>query len=248
MCWACYTPLTGAAGAGASLAGASAAVGTMPRTAGAPVGVPSSEDDSKKKGVDPKLIGVGAFLVVAGLAAFFITGAMGGSSEVVVPESGVDPNAPAMMVPAPPPPPAAIPQFSAPGGGGGGPAPAPVPLPFKTVTPPNPQFETGTMGILVAPNVSATQAAGFARFARDQISRNGKWNKMQIAVFTSQAAADGFASYQSTRRGAPLTTTDFVQLGKSGVWNGSPAFIESRGKQEKIFTPSSSPTMWWQRR
>lgn len=247
MCWACYTPLSGNAPLG-GLAGA-AAVGTMPNVPGGkPSGVPVVEEP-QKKGIDPKIIGVGGFLAVAALAAFFITGAMGKTEPD--PITPLDPNGGTTTWVAPdtrggtttsnvPPP--------SPGGGSsGGPSIPPAVVPFQVVASPNSEFQTGTMGIMVGANVAPNQAMGFARTARDQYSKNGKWSKMQICVFTDKMAAAAFASYQSKRRGAPLEPTDFIQLGSS-VWAGSPAYLESRGKNEKIFSPASSPTTWWQRR
>ncbi|PQV64960.1 hypothetical protein B1R32_103230 [Abditibacterium utsteinense] len=250
MCWACYTPLTAGASLGAGMAGGPAAVTAMPNSpASRPINVPGSAEEPQKKSIDPKIIGVGAFLIVAGLAAFLMSGAMGGNSTGET-TGGTDPT-PNTIMERPPSgpsgPSALLPSLGNPGGNPGGAPPAPVALPFTTITPPNPQFETGTMGILVATNVSPTQAAGFARFARDQNSR-GKWTKMQICVFTNKTAADAFASYQKGRRGAPLTNNDFAQLASNGVWNGAPAFLESRGKQERIFSPAQSPNAWWQRR
>lgn len=74
MCWACYTPLSGSAPLGAGLTGAA---GTLPKGAGSPVGVPLTEEPAKK-GLDPKAIGIGAFLLVGVIAAVMMSGMMGG--------------------------------------------------------------------------------------------------------------------------------------------------------------------------
>lgn len=244
MCWACYTPLSGLA---AGLAGAPAAVGTLPKGMGSrAIGSSVDGDEGKKKGVDPKIIGVGAFLVVGGLVAFFLSSALGGSSSIE--ELPSDPaltrrnNEGGGFAPPAPPQGAPPPAFAGGGGGGGGGAPPPN---FTTVAPPNPEFATCTMGIRVDANLSALQAASFARLARNQVLPGSKWTKVQVSVFTDKAAADAFATYQNKRRGAPLTEADFSQLATSGVWNSAPAFLESQGKRDKNYAPSQNPSSWW---
>lgn len=242
MCWACYTPLSGSAPLGAGLA-AAATAGAMPKTVGAPIGVPQTQQPAKK-GIDPKLIGVGAFLLVGGLAALLMSGLMGGKSGEVV-ATGVDPTAPIDFAPSIPSgggrPVAVAPPMLG-GGGGGGAPPAPAPLPFKTVASPGGGFKTGTMGILVAGNANM---AGAAKFAKDQFASNGRWTNMQVAVFTDPATGDAFAKFQSARKNAPLTNAEFRELADSGVWNNTPVFLDSRGSQERIYYPSRSPQSWW---
>ena len=253
MCWACYTPLSGApavgAGAVAAAGGGLAAKGPI----GSPLGAPSgSEGAGEKKKLDPKTIGVAAFMVVGILVAFLANGGMsgGGSGEEETPaaeDKPADPNPGGGAAPtggvAPPP-------FTAAPGGGGQAPPAPIPLPFQTVVPPNPKYKTGTMGIKVTGNgaLSPGQAAGFAKFARNQFARNGNWTDMQICVFSDDKTADAFKAYQGARRGAPLTNADYAQLAARGVWNNSPAFLEARGKKELVYTPSLNPSGWWIRR
>ncbi len=251
MCWACYTPLSGGpVMAGGAPIGGPATAGIGAKGPG-PVGVPGGDEAPAKKGVDPKMIGVGAFLVVGALVAFMVNGGMGGGSTDD--GTGVDPTAPApgpggQPAPPPPPPTTNVPPPTG-GGGGGTAAPAPVALPFQTVVPPNPQYATGTMGILVnKPGMTAVEAAGFAKFAKNQYSRNGKWKNMQICVFADQQTANAFKSYQSKRRGSPLTNDDYQQLGSRGIWGGTPAFLESKGNKELVYYPSRNPNGWWSSR
>jgi hypothetical protein len=206
-----------------------------------------ADDAPEKKKIDPKLIGVGAFLVVGALVAFLVNGGMsGGSGEEVVAGPVSDPAA-NPGVSAPPQGGVAPPAFSpAPGGGGQAP-PAPVPLPFTTVVPPNPNYKTGTMGIRVTGDgaLSPAKAAGFAKFARNQFARNGRWTNMQICVFNDDKTANAFKAYQAARRGAPLTNTDYTQLASRGVWTSTPVFLEARGNSEKVYFPSRNPNAWW---
>ena len=245
MCWACYTPLSGGPIlAGGATIGGPATAGIGSKGAG-PVGVPGGDEEPVKKGIDPKMIGVGAFLVVGALVAFLVNGGMsGGGGDDSASNSVTIVNQPAAPAPGPgqPPPPPPPP----PSGGTTAAAVAPLPLPFTTVSPPSPQSETGTMGILVnKPGITPNQAIGFARFAKGQYSRNGKWKRMQICVFTDQASATAFTTYQGKRRGAELTDDDYRQLADRGVWAGTPAFLESRGNRDSLYYPSRNPTSWW---
>lgn len=87
--------------------------------------------------------------------------------------------------------------------------------------------------------------AGAAKFAKNQFARNGKWKNMQIAVFVDKATADAFGDYQRKNDGRPLSSADYKQLGESGVWNRTPAFLDSRGRSDRIYYPSQSPLSWW---
>ena len=228
--------MTGAPGMGGA--------GVASRAPGSPVGVPTGADEgAAKKGVDPKLIGAGAFLAVAGLVAFLVNSSMSGPAV----DGPLPPENP-VVVPAPPslpvPPPAPLPPS---GGPGVGSAPPPVAvMPFTLVTPPNPAFATGTAGIVATSrNLSPAQAGGLARFAKNQLARGGKWSSMQICVFADPQAAQAFSSFQSKRRGAPLTGGDYQALAGQGVWAGTIAYLDVRGKSERIFHPAGSPNSWW---
>ena len=246
MCWACYTPLTGnapipgAMGNGAVRPGAGAATGKP-----GPIGAPTEEEGSKKP-IDPKLFVVGGLLVL-GLVIAGVMNFSGGSSSTddPTPTNPVNPDgggttagAPAPPAPAPAPP--SIPSDP------NAAAVAPAALPYNVIVPPNPQYATGTMGILATQaNISPGQAASLAKFARNQFARNGKWTGMQIAVFSNSDSARQFAAYQAKRKGAPLKAGDYQQL--SGVWSGAPAFYESSGKRESVAYPSRNPNAWWGR-
>ncbi|MBW3636226.1 MAG: zinc finger Ran-binding domain-containing protein [Armatimonadetes bacterium] len=245
MCWACYTPLSGSA-ATTGIAGAAglAGFGGTTSAAQAPVGVPAVEE-APKKGVDPKLVGIVAFLLIGGVVAFLVNGGMSGGSgpvtaDTALTEAPADPNAP------PPPPVAAPPPLSVAPSSTTTAPPAPVPVIFTTVTAPNPKFETGVVGVLVPP-AKAGQATGAAKFVRDQFSRNGSWTRMQVVVFADSATADAFRAYQGPRGGRPLDATSYQQLSTQGVWTNTLAFLESSGKKEVMHYPSRNPNGWWGR-
>jgi hypothetical protein len=246
MCWACYTPLAGSAPipvAGAARAGAGGVAGK-----GGPVGAPTQEDGEKKQ-LDPKLFVVGGLLLLGIIVAVVMNmGGSGGSDDST--PMGQDPGTTSMSPDpggggAPPPPaPVAPPSFA----GQSNTPVEPVALPYNVIVPPNAKYATGTMGILATQaNITPNQARGLAKFAHDQFSRNGKWSKMQIAVFSDAGAARTFATYQSRRRGAPMTANDYRELANSNVWSGAPAFYESSGKRESIAYPASNPMNWWTR-
>ncbi len=240
MCWACYTPLSGSAPLGAGLA--AGATATLPKTGGPAVGVPQV-DAPAKKGIDPKTIAIGAVLLVGVVAAVMMSGMMGGGGGGDTIVAGVDPGVqledPGFA--AQPPPAAAPPPLLGSPGGGGAP-PAPVPVPFTTIVPPNSKFKTGTLGILMTQNSSP---AGAAKFAKNQFAKNGNWTNMQVAVFTDKTAAAAFSQYQSRSQSAPLTNADFQALADAGVWSGAAAFLDARGKSEKVYSPSRNPLSWW---
>lgn len=247
MCWACYTPLSG----GPAIAGMSAATAALgakgPMGGKAPVGVPTVEEDSAKKGVDPKLIGVGAFLVIGGVIAFLVNSSMGGGTTEDTPLTSGDPSVVQIMpsgsssAPQTSMAPSTSPSTSS---GNSTPSVAPVALPFKTVTTPDPKNPVGTVGILIAAD-KEREAAGFARYAKDMLMRNGRWQNMQVCVFVDQKTANTFKQFQAPRKGKPLTKSDFAALANTGVWNSTPIYYESRGKTERIFRPSQSPNSWW---
>lgn len=243
MCWACYTPLSGSAQLGAGLA--AGAVGANAKTAavGAPSGVPQIEEPAKK-GIDPKMIGVGAFLLVVVGAVVMMSGMLGGGSSDPDPQAGgrSDPSSRGSSSSGSGRVGVAPPSVSGSVASGGAPPP-PAPIPFKTVSSPGSGYKTGTLGILVTGNT--TSPGGAAKFAKDQFSRSGRWANMQVAVFIDQATADSFAAFQRQNDNAPLTIVEFQHLAEKGVWNNCPAFLDTRGKQEKIYNPSQRPQAWW---
>jgi hypothetical protein len=213
-----------------------------PGAPGSPVGVPAGADDgSAKKNIDPKLIGGGAFLLVAGVVAFLVNSSMSGGA-VDAPIANPDPAPPsAPFVPPAPPPPGPLP------------APAPntgnqpvVPLPFTLVSAPNPRFPTGTAGVVATgSNLSPAQASGVARSARAVLARGGKWTSMQVLVFADQQSAQAFTAFQSKRQGSPLQGGDYQTLAAQGLWSGTIAYLDARGKSEKVYYPSIDPNRWW---
>jgi hypothetical protein len=245
MCWACYTPLSGGPAVG-GINAAAAALGPKGPVGKGPVGVPVVEEDSAKKGIDPKVIGVGAFLVIAGVVAFLVNSTMGGPPDPGL--TGIDP--PSISDPRPPGGPA-VPQGGvapplASNNSGGSAPPPPVAMQFKTVTAPNPTYKTGTVGIVIAADKSG-EAAGFARYAKDQLARNGRWQNFQVCVFTDQSTADQFKAYQGPRKGSPLRSEDFAKLASSGIWSKTPVFYDSKGKTDQVLYPSRNPGNWWAR-
>jgi hypothetical protein len=244
MCWACYTPLSGGPAVG-GINTAAAALGAKGPIGKGPAGVPVVEEESGKKGIDPKLIGVGAFLLIAGVVAFLVNTSMS-STGSTTDFTNVDPPAVDPGRPSGPSAPAgqAPPTMGTNNNQSNNTVPPPVPLQFRTVTSPNPRYATGTVGILIAADKS-NQAAGFARYAKDQLARNGKWRNFQVCVFTDQGTANQFKSYQAPRKGEPLQPADFAKLASSGVWNNTPVFYESKGKVDRVLYPSKSPNGFW---
>jgi hypothetical protein len=246
MCWACYTPLSGAA---PLTAGAAA----LPATAGAPgqIGAPGVDVGSEKKGLDPKAIGIGAVLLVGLAVAGFVTFGMGGGTT----DTGTM-DTPTVVgetngggaVPAPQPPAATGPAVPMPAPGAGAQPVAAVPLPFQTVSQPNPNSKTGTVGIIAnEPNLAPAKAIGLAKAARQQYAAGGRWQNMQVAVFSNAASAKAFQTYQAGRKNAPLGPNDYQSMG-AAVWSGASAFYETVGRTEYSYYPSRNPTAWWGRR
>lgn len=240
MCWACYTPLsTGAAVAGAP-AGAPGTLSKGPK----PVSV---EEEKDKKQVDPKLFAAVGLLFVAGIIGLFTTGVIGGGGE----EEEEDVPAPAAKSETKEEnkeeaPPSVAPAIAPASGPGGGVSADVGEIAYRTVFGPDPRNSTGTMGILAKEKqLSAAQAGGLARFAREHYARSGKWSQMQIAVFTDEAAANQFAAYQRKRRGQRLSPSNYSDLASQGVWTGAAAFFQSSGKKEAIYSPASNPNSWW---
>lgn len=121
-------------------------------------------------------------------------------------------------------------------------SPSPVPLPFKVLSTPDPNSNWATLGILISPKNSA-QAPGFARYAADQLSRNGRWPRISLFVFTNANDAEVFRQFQKPRRGQALQRADFVRL--MPLWRRMPVYFEKKGNQERIFQPKRNPRGWW---
>lgn len=241
MCWACYTPLSGsplAGGPAASVAG---------RTPGgqSPAGGLTADESETKKGVDPKLIAILAFLLVGGGVAFLVNSSMSKPPEDGPIAPRKDPETPDQ--PFQPNTPSQSPPLSIPSGPNTSTPPAEVPVPFTVVTSPNPKYPTGTMGILVPPTMGVVQIAGVAKFAKNQYTRNGKWGRMQIFAFSDKTSAEAWKRFQEPRRGAPMDRDDYQALATQGLWASTPVFLETSGKKEVVHYPSRNSTSWWAR-
>jgi hypothetical protein len=250
MCWACYTPLS--AGPAPAAAGARAPI-AKPGPGGPPgPGVGEGEEGEKKKlSLDPKVIGLLAFLFVGGgIAAFMNMGHSsggddgGGDTPADTPPAQSGGNTGGQQPAPQPQPDAQIAQSNtqiAPGT-----LPPVTPIPYTPVVPPNPNLATATIGIVPSrPNVTAAEAAGLARFAKNQYQKQRKWSSMQIFVFENQQTARAFGDYQARRRGAQLSPADYQSLANANVWSGTPACYEMQGKVEFVTYPSKSPSNWW---
>ena len=238
MCWACYTPLSGAAtvSAGASAAGAGTAVSS------------ATGDEGEKKKIPPwqlGIIGVGLLMAV-GLG---VRSMMPASSSVEDPSSidipapeGGDPG---MVAPPSPPQQQTTPQQ---GGGGGGQV-APPEAPFKIAVPPDPRQSIATMAIVpTQPGVSGATAASYASYVRRQYAGQAKkWSTIYIYVFSDAQSAQTFANVMKRRRGVSLSSSDYSAL--ANLWSSVLVRYEysSRGGKgvERILYPSKNPSGWW---
>jgi len=236
MCWACYTPLTGAAvGAG----GAGTAAVSVP-------GVAVHDEQERKKGVAPWQMGVAGLGVLALLAVGAKT-MMGGDG------GGGDPGATPAATPYAPPPPDRGPG---PRGNPGvlpptvqGPSTTVEPaadIPFSMASPPNPGLPWRIMAIVPNdPNTSPQRAASLAKFAKSAMG--AAQNKpMQIYVFASRQAGQAFNEFQIPRQSNILDPSDYAQL--SQLWPQCLARYEFNGGRETVLYPSRQGENWWARR
>lgn len=247
MCWACYTPLSGGPAAAPA---ARAPAGKPP---GPPGAAGDEEGEKKKFQMEPKMIGVIAFLVIGGGIGVFLnmpkssSGDDGGGGDSGTTNSGGGGGSPAPAPPAPAPPGPGIAAGPVTGVEGGANMPAAVALPYSAVVPPNPKQPKATIGIVPsqAGTITDKQAASLARFAKNQYQKSGQWSSMQIFVFNNQSAAQSFGDYQARKRGTPLSPSDYQALANANVWNAAPACFESSGKKEFVYYPSKNPFNWW---
>lgn len=254
MCWACYTPLAG--GPAAAAAARPPAAAGKPPGPGGPGAADEGDGEKKKLQLDPKVIGVLAFLLIGGgLGVAMNTGMLGGGGGG---EDDGDTPPPAAgggggEQPAQPQGNGAPPTLV---GGGGGPVtavssagtlPPAEALPYTPIVPPNPKEKRATIGIVPAKagSITSKQAASLARFAKGQYSKAGRWASMQIFVFDSQSAAQSFGDYQARKRGTPLAGSDYQSLANNNVWSRAPACFESNGKSEFVYYPNKNPQGWW---
>lgn len=239
MCWACYTPLTGAAAA------------VAPAGAGGKVVAPArTKDDDKDKPKVPlwqyAVIGIALFGGL-GFGAYSMFG--GGPAPVDVPipapitprGPGAGPSTPVQSV--------NIAGPAGPAGTSTNSSPAPA-TPYSIVTSPSTQYAEGTMGILVKTantNVSPAQAAVYAEYARRGLgAQANRWRPLRIFVFADARTAQTFADYQSGRGGQPLSSSDYQSLAQT-VWPRTILHYEWNGNRATRTSPQANPTSWWLR-
>ena len=247
MCWACYTPLAGGA---AAVAGGGLVTPRGGAAAVTPAATAAAQDE-KSSAVDPKIFVVVALLLGAMVIGAFTTGLVGGKPDNTdllpnVEQVGGDVTGGEFI--APPVAPVAPPTTFAgpttttqnPGGT------QVVPPQTKVVVPPSPSQPIGTMGVVLnSPNVSAGQALALAKAAKRQFEGGGRWKGMQVVVFNNVESASAFRKYQTQRKGAPLTASQYQELADQGLWANVPVYYETRGKTEYPYSPSASPKNWW---
>jgi hypothetical protein len=243
MCWACYTPLAGAAPIGTAGAAPTGAV-----KGAAPV---VGEEAGEKPKIPPWQMGI----VGVGLLAALYFGV-----RAVMPSSASDDDSgdTTTQTTTDRPPDA--------GGNPGAPAPSPsnpvvisssgtaqvMPdkAPFTIAVPPNPKLSVATMAIV--PTDAATSGPGAAALAaytrRQYTARIDSWNTLYIYVFSDAQSAQYFADYQKHRKGAPLGPSDYSYL--ANLWGSCLARYEystaGGGKHvERVLYPSKNPSGWW---
>jgi hypothetical protein len=238
MCWACYTPLTGA--------GAVPPPGAVPAAGGRAVGQASGGSEDKEKTKIPAWqLGVIGAAVLVGVV-FGAMQFMGGSTpeEVVDPTTGTEIKKPApptttttTTTTAPGAPPPAVP------GQGGAP---PVEAPFTVIASPNTRYTAGTMAILARnPSLSPRQAAGLASFALRQLTNANKYRVLHIFVFSDSEAAQKFSDYQNAHGNQPLTPEDYASPDLQAIWPLCLARYEWANNRERVSYPSQNPGNWW---
>ena len=243
MCWACYTPLAG---------GAAAATGgglVAPRGGAAAVapGAAAAAQEEKQP-IDPKIFLVVGLLFGAIVIGGFTTGIFGGGGGGDESLPAADPTTNKATTgtnksPAPAPAPAPGPPIAI---TPGNPSALPPIKHYDVVSPPNPRYETGTIGILATqPNISAAQAGELAKYAKNQFAPNGRWRRMQVLVFNNPDVAKQFSKYQAKRDNIVLSETQYNEMAQSGWWASVPAFLEAQGSTNQVFSPSRSPGNWW---
>lgn len=230
MCWACYTPLSAAAagtGAGAAKRSAASSVQTH------------DDEEHVKPATQPwqiAVIAIGLIFVLFWVGKNFLPSGSSGDTLPPAASPGFSPGDAA-------PPPVAQSSTSQSGTSSIS-AVTPQKLPFTVAVAPNPNITVGTMAIVpTESNISASQAASLASFTRSQFTQMKRWNKLYIYVFRDQQSAKQFANYQRSRRGAPLTGSDYRNL--TSLWGSALACYEYNNGSEQMFTPTNNPSGWW---
>jgi hypothetical protein len=233
MCWACYTPLSGA--------GSGAAQGPSVATKS------PHEADGFKKPIPPWQLGVVgiALLLALGVGAKMMFGGSGDpdssdSSGITAPAPGRPAVAAPVTITSVPPPPVS----PGPPSNSADTAPPPRPDSFSIVAAPDPRFSFGTMAIVPTnPNLNTREAAQLAVFARQQMMRSKKWQILHIYVFANREAGMVFRRYQTARKGAPLGPDDYQKL--ADLWPNTLVRYEYNRGSEGILIPSRRPSSWW---
>jgi hypothetical protein len=229
MCWACYTPLSAAtAGAATTKRSKTTSVQTI------------DDEEHVKPATQPwqiAVIAIGLIFVLFWVGKNFLPSGSSGDQLPPASSPGTNPGGAA--------PPAPIEQSSTSTSGTSTiSAVTPQKLPFTIAVAPNPNITVGTMAIVPTDsNISTGQAASLASFTRSQFTQMKRWNKLYIYVFRDQQSAKQFANYQRSRRGAPLTGSDYRNL--TSLWGSALACYEYNNGSEQMFTPTNNPSGWW---
>lgn len=239
MCWACYTPLSGAS---SNAAGAAA---TPPINA-----APSGE--KTKKEIPKWQMGVIGVAVLGGVG-FAVMTLMGGGSAAgtEVAEVAADaakavtavtkkttvtttttilpPNAPVVAAPAIAPAPAVT---------------ATGQMRFTLSTPPRRGIPWGTMAIVPTDSAASQDAAGLAATASRNMAKTGRWEGLYVFVFQDNATAQKFRRYQRERGGQPLEDSDYSALQE--IWSNTLLRYDyTRNGYESMRYPAKNPSGWW---
>ena len=230
MCWACYTPLSGAAAGGA-------AANRSARSAAQTIDDDDAED--RKPAAQPwqiAVIAIGLIFALFWVGKNFLPSGSSGDTLPAASEPGAMPSGEA---PAP-----AAPTATTSTGTSSTTAVTPQKLPFTIAVSPNPNITVGTMAIVpTTPNISTSQAASLASFTRSQFTQSKRWNTLYIYVFRDQQSAKQFADYQRPRRGAPLSNSDYRNL--TTLWGSALSCYEYNNGSDHVYTPADNPTGWW---
>lgn len=232
MCWACYTPLSGGASAGAK----------------APMSAPPAAIDEKEKPkitpVQMGVLGVG-LLVVLGMGWKSISG---GSVDDV--PDGLPPIPGSTKGGEPPfvPPRPVTPGGSAPAPQVGGVIPTDPgnSMAYVVTTPPG-RSTWATIGIVPSvPNTDGVTAGRLASLAHKPFAKSGRYQGIYVYAFADKQSAAVFQKFQQNRRGAPLEPGDYEDQTLRTIWPKTLARYEYFKGQEAIRYPQANPDGWYQ--